>query len=150
MEKRMLKSLIETTLKEIGLYSKEAVNLLLGTAAQESRFYYIKQLNGGPARSIFQIEPRTHDDHVNNYLSYREELSSKILSACGIEEFDKDFLYNTKYAICIARIHYLRVPQALPSTINGMAAYWKQYYNTYIGSGTEKEFIKNYMKYVKD
>jgi len=34
--------------------------------------------------------------------------------------------------------------------IEGLAHYWKKYYNTVYGSGKVEEFVNNYKKYVKD
>jgi hypothetical protein len=150
LNKYQIKELIKETLLEIELFSEDAVKLLLGTIAQESDFgTYLKQLRGGPALSIFQIEPLTHDDHVKNFLKNKPDLSDRIKKACGVSKFDKSYLvFNLKYAICMARVHYLRKPEKLPSSIEGYAKYWKQHYNTYLGKGTVNQFIYNYKKHV--
>lgn len=149
MNKTQLKSLIERKLKEIDLYSIEAVNLLLGTAAQESQMgHYIRQLFHGPALGIFQMEPATFSDHLT-YLNRNPRLKEKVLKAAGVTELTAEQLeWNIALAICMARVHYYRKPALLPSTIEEMAAYWKKHYNTYLGKGTEEEFIVNYKKYV--
>ena len=155
MDKNQLKKLIEKTLKELKyknmpLNSAAAVNLLLGTAAQESRTgKYIYQLNDGPALGIFQMERNTETDIWENYLKYNENLAYSLLKVCGYEEIPINALEgNLIYQICMARIHYFRVPQALPDShdIAGLAAYWKKYYNTHLGAGTIEEFKKNYKK----
>lgn len=47
--------------------SSSAVNLLLGTAAQESAFgTYLRQIGGGPARGVFQMAPATAKDIWEN------------------------------------------------------------------------------------
>ena len=149
MEKTQLRELIEETLKEINLYSKDAVNLLMGTAAQESHLgHYIRQIKG-PALGVFQMEPNTFNDIKCNYLSYKEDLLILIFKTCECEMYSESLIWNLKLAICFARIHYLRVPKALPCDLEGYAAYWKKYYNTYLGAGTTEEFIKNYKKYVE-
>src|SRR6056297_2531573 len=100
MEKNQLKKLIKNTLVEIGFYSESAVNLLMGTAAQESHLgHYIEQING-PAKGIFQMEPATFEDHVNNYLNYKPDLKQRIEKACDFKEWDSEALvYNLKFAI---------------------------------------------------
>ena len=150
MDKGQLEALIVETLKGIGKYSPEAVRLLLGTAAQESKLgYYIRQLGSGPALGIFQMEPNTFYDICNRYLVHKKELRQKILVECNIMTLKPEMLvYNLKLAICFTRVHYLRKPAALPFDLKGMAEYWKLHYNTIFGSGTEKEFINNYKKYV--
>jgi hypothetical protein len=149
MDKNQLRDLINRTLTNVNLYSEEAVNLLMGTAAQESRLgVYIKQING-PALGVFQMEPNTFYDICNNYLKYKTDLSIAIRKESGVYVFESGVLeWNLKLAICTSRVHYLRCPGKLPNTIEGMAAYWKKYYNTPLGKGTEQEFIANYKKYV--
>ncbi len=170
MYKKQLEDLITKTLKGIGKYSPEAVRLLLGTAAQESKFgYYIRQLNNGCALGIFQMEPATFKDICNRYLFYKYYLLIKILDECEISYPERsgyktkdlyvkkllsllrpEYLeWNLKVAICFARVHYLRRPEALPFSVEEMAKLWKNAYNTILGSGTEEEFIENYKKYVK-
>lgn len=150
IDKRQLRSLVSETLKEIELYSEDAVNLILGTIAQESAGgQYIRQLNNGPALGICQMEPSTFNDHLSNYLKYKKSLVAKINESCNIDYFNASILvFNLKFSICMCRVHYLRVPSKLPSNLYGYAKYWKDHYNTYLGAGTEDEFIKNYKKYV--
>ena len=57
------RDIIEPVLSRLHAASPAARALLLGTAAQESAMgRYIRQLRGGPALGIFQMEPATHDD----------------------------------------------------------------------------------------
>jgi len=150
MDKTQLKDLIERVLKDIDLYSPDAVNLILGTAAQESGMgKYIRQLGTGPALGIFQMEPNTFKDIYQNFIHYKELLQTKIEDTCNVWSWVPETLeYNLAFAICLTRVHYLRVNETLPNTIEGYAYYWKKYYNTYLGAGTEQEFIRNYKKYV--
>lgn len=151
LDKYQFRELISDTLDEINLYSEDAVNLLMGTAAQESVFgTYLKQLKSGPALGIFQMEPNTYNDIVNNYLRYNIGLLNNIedASQCEVENNSDNLVWNFKLAICMARVHYLRVKEELPKDLSGYARYWKQYYNTYKGKGTEEEFIRNYKKFV--
>lgn len=151
MNKVTLKSLITSVLKELNLHSDNAVNLLMGTAAQESHLgRYRKQLGGGPALGIFQMEPATFDDIVKNYLRYKPELAARIERVARISRFKAEDLENNDLlATCMARVHYLRVREAIPSDLEGWARYWKQYFNTPLGKGTEEEFIANYKRFVE-
>lgn len=140
--------IIRPTLEFLDLWSLSAENLLLGTAAQESRMgYFLKQV-GGPALGIYQIEPRTHTDVQINFLAFREQLAQEVmnLSFAGMSMEDQ-LVCNLAYATAIARIIYLRVKTRLPDAddIDGMADYWKTHYNTRWGRGTKEEFIKNYV-----
>lgn len=146
------KTLVESTLKEVGLYKEDAVWLLLGTRAQESAFgKYSRQIGGGPALGTYQMEPATFNDIVNTYLRYRKPLRKKIMKVCDVNYFDpQDLLSNEKLAICFARLKYYRVKEALPSKndISAMAHYWKQYYNSYKGAGKPSEFISNWYHFM--
>jgi len=145
-----MKELVIETLKFIGCYSDDAVNLILGTMAQESAMgKYRKQIGGGPALGVGQIEPATHDDIVKNFLKYHKDLSKKILEWSGMATFNPLQLErNDKYSICMMRMQYYRQPKPVPHRVEDLAAMWKKYYNTPLGAGTVAEFINNYNKYV--
>jgi hypothetical protein len=148
------KDLIERKITEINMYSPAAVNQLLGTAAVESDFgTYLRQRNGGPGRGVFSMEPATEKDIWENYLDRNdhEDLARDVCMVSGVCGYDPDALeYNLAYQIVMARIHYWRVEEPLPepSDIEGLARYWKQYYNTHAGKGTVKQFLTKYRKYV--
>lgn len=139
---------IVPTLQSIGLHSDAAVELLLGTALQESKLVYRRQLGDGPARGLFQMEMATHDDIWDNYLRYRSTLRNAVLqlksdpkAAAGDE-----LTNNDAYAAAMARVLYKRAPKALPGAgdVEAMAAYWKQYYNTPLGAGTVGQYVTSW------
>jgi len=157
MDAYQLRDLIKRVLSDLGLYSQAAEDLLMGTASQESHLgYYIRQVGGGPALGVFQMEPATHDDIYHNYLRYhREDSWYQILGRYSNEWTEPEVFtvpdsgqleWNLGYAICMTRLHYYRQPAALPvpGDVPGYAHYWKQGYNTVAGAGTEEEFIVNY------
>lgn len=145
--KAQLKSEIESTLTAIDLHSDEAVNLLLGTCAQESASgKYRRQLGDGPALGIYQMEPFTYNDCFTNFLKYKPNLLAKILKVSGLDKFPdaEEMVNNDVFAACMCRVRYLRAPGSIPKTIEGQAAYWKQHYNTRLGKGTVEEYLKNW------
>lgn len=144
-----LEALITDTLRAIGAYSQPAVELLLGTCAQESAFgTYRRQLGNGPALGIFQMEPATHDDCWENYLRYRPDLAGKITMVSGVFEPNADILeFNDKYAICMCRVKYMRDAMPIPGDLIGQAATWKRVYNSFLGKGTVEEYIRHYNQY---
>lgn len=156
MNKKQFRQLINFTLQDLGLHSKSAVELLMLTSAQEShlgRYLWQKgfemNTNRG-ALGVFQMETLTHDDIHENYLKYKPDILNKIKDISGIERISAEMLiYNLKYAVCMTRIHYLRVSEPLPdgSNIKTLANYWKKYYNTEKGKGTPDEAIKNYNRF---
>lgn len=146
---KQFRDLICRVLGRIGLYSPAATELLMGTCAVESDFgRYLRQLFDGPARGVFQMEPDTEQDIWTNYLSYRPKIADRILTMCGVGEASEWALEtNLAYQIAIARIHYLRVSEPLPEwdDVDGLAKYWKLYYNTPAGRGGPEDFYRKYL-----
>lgn len=149
--------IIDPTLKHLDMYSLAASNLMMGTAAQESRLgYFLMQVDShnrpqGPALGIFQMEPVTHDDIWDTYLAFRDELSGKIHSL-SISVFADEMIHNLKYAVAMARLKYWRDPEPLPQAgdIEGLAHIYKRVYNSPQGKATVQEFVDNYQRYVGD
>lgn len=147
----LLKEVIRPVLQDLRLDSALAEALVLGTACKESHCgLWLVQLGQGPARGIYQMEPATHEDIWNNYLSDRQDLAKKVNrwriqygNGMGAEEM----VGNIYYATAMCRIRYLRVPEPIPDTLPGQAAYWKKYYNTTIGKGTEQEYIEAWRQF---
>lgn len=139
-------------------YSKDAENLLMMTAAHESLLgTYLKQVNG-PALGIYQMEPATHEDIHNNYVSHRDRLDLLLWTLVG--EDDQYLLNvlvcNLKYATAMARVHYYRVPSKLPTRedypshnayVMALAEYAKKYYNTEKGKATVEDYYEAYMEH---
>jgi hypothetical protein len=130
-----------------------AEELLLGTAVQESlNFKYRKQIGGGPGLSYYQIEKSTHNDIWENFLKYRKGLADKVSTLLSSSSADKlaELETNDKYATAMARVHYIRVRDALPAAgdVNAQAQYWKKYYNTPLGKGKVSEYVEKWNTYV--
>lgn len=146
-DKRQFRALITAVLKEAGMYSDSAVELLMLTAAVESQLgTYLTQING-PARGVFQMEPATEKDLWRNYLEY-QEATAKTVSRYDSAGAD-DLYWNLGYQIILARVHYLRVSEALPPAddVVALAKYWKKYYNTHLGKGDIDKAIEAYTRY---
>lgn len=154
---------VRPTLQGIDLWSEAAENLVMGTAAQESLLVYIDQKEPrgrrpqiGPGLGLWQMEAATHDDIWQNWLMHRTPLARAVLNTCEVRTsaaapFDVPALtlvYNLRYGAAMCRIHYRRVPESLPAAddVEGMARYWKRYYNTALGKGTPAQFVSNYGK----
>ena len=142
--------------------SSAAVELLMLTACTESACgHYTRQVNG-PALGIFQMEPRTEKCIFKNYLS-NKPFYPKILNLMyrdNTYNLMPDLEFNMAYAIAMTRVYYFRVPKALPEvnyfdrqitypSVQRLAQYWKQYYNTPKGKGTVEKAIKDYYVYCK-
>lgn len=126
----------------LGVSEPFMVNLILGTAAQESRFgFYLRQLNG-PALGALQIEPGTF-----NWCISLPECPASVADHLAAEcEWD------LKLSIQVAVVVYMeRIGKPLPTeadNIDLLASCWKAHWNTVKGKGTVEEFKTNYRKYV--
>lgn len=137
--------IIRPALAAIGADSQDAECLVLLTGFAESNMRVRRQFGGGPALSFFQIEPATHDDIWDNFLRYREDLATKIRGLIDMRSDSKThhLEYNDKYAAAVCRVHYMRVKERIPdyNDLEGIAKYWKKYYNTEAGKGTVDKFV---------
>lgn len=131
---------VRPVITTLGLYSRAAENLLVGTALTESGLCYLRQIKG-PAVGVFQMEPATHDDIWANYLTGHQGLATLVkgfqLSYWG-DVSAAQMAGNLYYAAAMCRVHYRRVKAPLPKEddAQGMAKYWKMFYNTLRGKGT--------------
>lgn len=121
------------------LYSESAVNLILGTCAQESSFGKYRHQINGPAHGIMQIEERTF------------EWLKSVWAPRGAPDVSfEDLICNDEASIIYARLLYWPKPRALPAPddVFGLGCYWKDYYNTRLGKGTVQQFVRNYRRFV--
>lgn len=136
---QLLIYVIRPTLEHIGWESKVAEQLVLGTGITESRLRYLKQIGGGPALGIYQMEPATYRDIFENYLRFRPEFEVIQSLRDGRDSTgEEELIYNLAFATAMCRAHYRRMPAALPKEGDSLAlaSYWKEHYNTKYGSGT--------------
>ena len=149
-----IREAIDDTLLAMGdrFYSKHASDLVFETGLVESRYEYIKQLGSGPARSFWQIEPDTAVDNIKNYLAYREIDTEKMAEASYLSVqtwqsenprmWDNLLHYTLSCGIIHCRLKYWRVPEKLPTTLEERAKYWKEFFNSGKGKGTESHYIE--------
>jgi hypothetical protein len=139
--------IVRPALKAISLWSDVAEELVMMTGMIESNYSHIVQVRG-PAKGLWQMEPRTHDDIWDNYLTYQPDLRHRLYKIMLVQppaldpnRGAEELVYNLQYAAAMCRIHYWRIPAALPDpTVLSLAEYWKHYYNTILGKGKIKDF----------
>jgi|TARA_R110000744_G_scaffold103682_2_gene198731 hypothetical protein len=157
---KQMRSLIERTCSVMGdkFVSESAIDMVLATGIIESRYEYITQMNDGVAKSFFQVEPKTAVDNCMHYLKHRPELMKKCAEASVVDlkywqNFDDKVWANIlekniASGIVHCRLKYWRVPKRMPSSVEGMAHYWKDYYNAG-GKGDPDEFIEQVTKWLR-
>lgn len=147
---QLLRFVINPVLEVLGKNSAAARVLLLGTALVESGCgRYIKQFPRGPALGIYQMEAETHDDIYENWLNHRPDylhLVLKFRSPSATFSAAHEMMGNLYYATAIARINYLRIRERLPDAddAEGMARYWKAYWNTEWGAGRAQRAVVHF------
>lgn len=131
-------------------YSPQAEELLLMICAHESNMgRHTRQIGGGPARGICQVEILTMVDNYDNFITPRKRLAKQIEAVTGVSGPSVGHLeYNPLYNCFHARLKLWRSPGKLPNTIPEMAHYAKQYYNTPGGAATVKDYIDAYNRHV--
>lgn len=137
--------IVRPALQQINAWTPAAEQLVMGTAMTESHVMFVQQVGRGPARGFFQMEPVTHDDIWERYLSRKPALLNN-LKALIMRDMDlhDQLRGNLFYAAAMCRIFYLRFKEPLPEMNDwpGMARYWKRYYNTHLGAGTPQHFLQ--------
>ncbi len=143
---------IRPTLATIGLQSRAAECLLLGTALVESGLTALVQKGRGPALGVYQVEPGTHTDIWKNYLAFRPALALKVAKLRVLPNPGHgQLVWNLGYATAVARLVYLRWPEPLPAAddLAGLARYWKVYFNTSSDKISAKDFIARAGPYLR-
>ena len=144
-------------------YAQHVGQLLFGTAAQESHLVYRRQMGFSMTDSrggwgLWQLEQGSVGDsitYVNARVALRERVDSWLSPAEQLvwERADVPVLMRMltepewdRAACLVARLHYMRFPAPVPASIREQAAYWKKYYNTYLGAGTPEQYSANWKR----
>ena len=143
--KKQIREIIEWGLKEMDLYSEDAVDLVYKTGNAETGYRHLKQMGGGPAIGFWQVEPATLIDIMDNYVKYRPKLEKRLISL-GFDRRDIEVRVMSNIALqaVFSRLKYKRDKYALPksSDLEAQAKYWKRVYNTHLGKGTIEHFME--------
>jgi len=138
----LLELAIRPTLAALDMGGEAAERQMLGTALAESGGTALRQRGGGPALGLWQMEPATHDDIWDDFLAHRHDMGRRVLEAGLCSDRSTDALaWNLRYACAMARVHYWRVPAAIPDALEDQARYWKRHYNTSAGKGTVEHYL---------
>ena len=140
---------IRATLEHLGEHTDAFEELLFMTVAHESLGGRLLHQHRGSAVGVFQIEPRTHDDIWKNYLAYKPRMAAKV-KALASTYTAEECITNLKYCCAMAAMVYIRAKDDVPSNpkdLWALAAFYKLYYNTYLGSATLKQTIDDYHRW---
>jgi len=124
--------------------NKMAVALLIETAQQETLLGLAKDAH--PTKhgvGLCQFDKIGFDDVKQRT---RKHVNEKIKKAFGFGVMDiqhRDLAYSPLLSMLWCRLFYMLIPDVIPDTVAGRAAYWKRYYNTVKGKGTPTEYISH-------
>lgn len=148
--------IIRPALSAIGLCSDNAIQLLLGTAAQETQLgRYLVQTNITPYNGgigIYQMQAPSYVHIWGRHVDSSISMKAKMKLYLGYEGMPMASRMASDLALStiMARLFYANVLERLPDEkdVPAMARYWKLYWNTMAGKGTQDQFIDNYKEYV--
>lgn len=153
--KQLEEIVINPALIALGMNSPAATKLMLGTAAQESHLgSYIVQMGIGfkGGIGIYQMQQGAYNELWENVIDKNVALKAKIRLLLGYDGKPPATRLATDMmlATVMTRLYYWVIKKPLPEAddIAGQAAYWKKWYNTPHGRGTEQEYVDNYNRYV--
>lgn len=153
MNKEQLVNLvIIPTLKEIpkGISAEAVLAVTMIIAHESTRGNFLKQIGGGPALGIIQMEPRTHnstwkfgDSIWKN--AYNMEIISK-------DDFDNKrhplpgrLIYDLRYNVFMARQNiFMDRDTPLPKTPHQMSDYLKSWWNSAGGEAKSNSYLRDY------
>ena len=127
-----------------------SIQMMLAIAAQETHCgLYFKQMGNGPARGIWQVEPKTSRDTYLNYIGYKNGLS-ELLEGMYSPILKAPHIQSPLYNCAIARLCLYRYPEAIPKLgdRDGMWTLYKKRYNSVLGKATKAEWNENWEQYV--
>lgn len=144
--------IVESTLRDLVLYSADAEELLVFTCAVESLGgHFLHQVNG-PALGIYQMEPTTHNDLWQNYIKNKSGLFMILLHSFNTTQqpSEERLIYDLRYATAMTRIYYERVPEPIPSAndVDAIWDYYKTHYNTAAGAAEKDASITKYRDFL--
>lgn len=146
---QFIKYVIDPTLKKLGLHSTAASNLLVMIAAHESmKGHYIVQTTG-QAKGLFQMEDATHDYLISWLKKNKPDLYVKVAALGDNEPSAMKMVTDLDYATAMARVFFLRFPEALPpgNDVDALAAYAKKRWNTNLGKATPADYKSAYLSW---
>ena len=144
-DKFQARSIAQAVCNVIGNGSNNnAVLLLLETAQQETRLgSYLDRTIFGAGVGLCQFDKIAFDD-VKQRTPKR--IADQLYKSFGVrlrQIQHRDLAYSPLLSFVFCRLFYRLIPDAIPTTLELRAKYWKRFYNTEKGKGSVEEYIRN-------
>lgn len=138
--------LVRATLTDIKAHSDRAELAILMIIAHESGGGKARrQIGGGPARGIIQMEPPT----FNDVIKFGEKAASYLRRAGFDPAVVKcaDLEFDDRLSVVMARARLAMDANPLPDTPAAMAAYLKRFWNG-PGKATPEKYLKDWESWI--
>jgi hypothetical protein len=131
----MRELVVRPAIRHIGLWSKEAEELVMATAMMESRFVHL-------STGLWNITKERYWVVYVEMLEGNNYLMTKTMDyqLPNIDPIDQ-LPGNHFLGAIICRLYYRMNDDPLPRSVKGMADYWKEHYETFLGKKKSKEFM---------
>lgn len=127
------------------LLTPNRTQFMVAIGLVESGYNYVAQVPDAEALGFWQMENFTFHDCIDNFLSYESQFSEGWTNLQNTHTILYSALaYDCVLACYMTAIKIYRAPPELPAynDIEGMAKYWKTYYNTSEGAGTIERAVQ--------
>ena len=119
----------------------DAYNLILETATAETALGQIADRTLYAGMGICQFDKVPFQRVKDKSMRFRNLILRKLGIDIKLVQWEH-LRYNTFLSLLFCRLYYMAVQDPIPSTIEDRANYWKKYYNSYIGKGTQEHYLK--------
>lgn len=132
----------------LGHGSGYAVQLLLETACQETRLStYRDRTDYSAGHGVCQFDRIGFVDVQQRTNPRLVQLIKDYFDVDIGEVEHRELEHSPLLSMIFCRLFYLLRPGAIPSSLEGRAAYWKKYFNTSAGKGSAAEYIDNWNRF---
>lgn len=141
--KKHLDKIILGVTSVLGNGANNTAHLLLSETAQaETAYGDTIDIHRDSGYGIMQFDRAGFDDVVQRTNAKNKELVMKNYGV-NIDHVQIEQLqYSPLLSVIFARLKYKLIPDEVPTTKEGRAAYWKKWYNSYLGKGTIEHYLK--------
>jgi hypothetical protein len=154
--KQFRELVIRPAISAVGLWSEDAEELLMLTAATETHLgEYLRQsgMNGiAGGFGVFQMQQPSYDLIWKNQILNNPSLKAKIRLFTGYEgkPVIERLITDLALSAIMTRLFYFDIKATLPKASDSyeLAAFWKRWFNTEMGKGTINKALEDYKTYV--
>lgn len=121
--------------------NNKAINLLLETAGAETARGKTIDITPNNGFGLTQFDHIGFNDVVART---NQRIKENIYMATRINIDDvhiRELRHNPLLAMLFTRLKYRLITEAIPSSIQNRAIYWKKYYNSYAGKGSVSHYL---------